>query len=282
MKYLASIFLLLVCLNSSSQDTTVVIKDCLKTTTIKYGSRTRTIEETLKCFWNDAIVTVDTIMKLDKNGGWSMCISTIKTKSGKTRSSRKTKSISHYIANQLKLDTLRKEEQEVPTWYWASRKAAKKKRRELKEAKDTTINIQAVLDSVNSLRAKGCKCGDKNMIPVTDLKWSNELETIAFLHAKDMFQRKFYSHITPDNVDLEQRFKNYGYSSYAFGENIAAGNRDEFHAFVAWKKSPGHCQNMMRKHYKYIGIARYRDKYCMVLSSDLRKTSSHKKIFSPH
>ena len=119
--------------------------------------------------------------------------------------------------------------------------------------------LSQLLDLVNDLRQKGCKCGSNQMPPVSRLSWNNDLEDAALRHAHDMKTRNFFDHTGSDGSDISSRVTATGYNWQTVGENIAWGYRDISAVFQGWKDSPGHCRNMMNKHFQHMGTARVDD-----------------------
>ena len=118
------------------------------------------------------------------------------------------------------------------------------------------VNKSLLLQLVNDVRKKGCKCGDTYYYPTTPLTWNTQLETAAYNHSKDMYQKKYFSHRAPDGSNGGVRIDRVGYQWKAFAENIAAGYATEKAVVEGWIKSPGHCKNIMGKAYKEMGVAR--------------------------
>ncbi len=119
-----------------------------------------------------------------------------------------------------------------------------------------SVNKSLLLQLVNDVRKKGCKCGDTYYYPAGTLTWNSQLETAAYNHSKDMYQNKYFSHVAPDGSNGGVRIKRAGYKWMAFGENIATGYPNEKAVVEGWIKSPGHCKNIMGKAYKEMGVAR--------------------------
>jgi uncharacterized protein YkwD len=116
------------------------------------------------------------------------------------------------------------------------------------------------LNRINQLRASGCKCGSTFMPPTTALTWNNFLENSAFNHARDMARRKYFSHTSPSGKTIKNRLEEAGYTlsnlrSYAYGENIAAGQKSISQVMDSWIKSEGHCKNIMNSKFREIGAA---------------------------
>lgn len=118
------------------------------------------------------------------------------------------------------------------------------------------VNKPLLLQMVNDLRAKGCKCGDTYYPPAPPVTWNVQLETAASLHANDMYQRNYFSHLGSDGSNGGLRIDRAGYKWIAYGENIAFGYTSEKLAVEGWTASPMHCKNMMDKAYKEMGVAR--------------------------
>ena len=121
----------------------------------------------------------------------------------------------------------------------------------------TVVNKTALLQFVNEIRQKGCKCGDTYYPPVAAVTWNEQLAQAAFNHSEDMYRKKYFAHIAPDGSNGGKRIERVGYKWMAFGENIAAGYRNEKEVVRGWVESPGHCKNIMSKLFKEMGVARY-------------------------
>ncbi len=116
------------------------------------------------------------------------------------------------------------------------------------------------LSRINGLRQRGCNCGKLYMPPVGPVSWNTELETAAYWHAKDMVEKKYFSHVSLDGRKLMDRvsatgYSTSGYKSYSIGENIAQGQRSIKEVMDAWVKSEAHCKNLMAPAFKDMGVA---------------------------
>ena len=116
------------------------------------------------------------------------------------------------------------------------------------------------LTRVNNVRKSGCKCGRFYMPPVEPLSWNGLLESSAFAHAQDMHRRRYFAHTSLSGKTIKNRLEEAGYTltgmrSYAFGENIALGQKSIDQVMKSWLKSEGHCKNIMNKNFKEIGVA---------------------------
>jgi uncharacterized protein YkwD len=121
----------------------------------------------------------------------------------------------------------------------------------------TSVNKTILLQLVNDVRKKGCKCGDTYYGPAPAVKWNDQLASAATSHSENMYKNKFFAHLAPDGSNGGVRIKRAGYPWMAFGENIAAGYSTEKEVVKGWIESPGHCKNIMRKLYKEMGVGRY-------------------------
>lgn len=115
---------------------------------------------------------------------------------------------------------------------------------------------EELLLEVNYLRITGCKCGEIWMPAVKPLKWNAVLESASARHVKDMVKQKRLNHTGSDGSDVATRVTDAGYNWSAVGENIAKGYASEKAVIAAWKKSPGHCKNIMKAAYTEMGVAR--------------------------
>ncbi|MEJ7692714.1 CAP domain-containing protein [Daejeonella sp.] len=116
------------------------------------------------------------------------------------------------------------------------------------------------LTRINNVRTAGCKCGKTYMPPVEPLSWNSLLERSAYGHALDMSTRRYFNHTSLSGKTIKNRLEEAGYNltgmrTYAFGENIAAGQKSIDQVMTSWLKSEGHCKNIMSPHFKEIGVA---------------------------
>ena len=90
---------------------------------------------------------------------------------------------------------------------------------------------------------------------VGELSMNNTLVTIALSHSKDMHNRNYFSHTTPEGVTFPQRLQGAGFTSG--GENLYYAGISKFPAnepVAAWLQSSGHRRNMLYSGFKQIGI----------------------------
>jgi uncharacterized protein YkwD len=116
-----------------------------------------------------------------------------------------------------------------------------------------------VLRLSNLQRQAGAVCGGASYPPVPALTVDPALRCAARLHAKDMQDRDYFSHTTPDGVTFDQRITQAGYRWRTIGENIAAGYRTPQAVVQGWMQSTGHCQNVMNGTFTQLGVGFYDD-----------------------
>ena len=92
------------------------------------------------------------------------------------------------------------------------------------------------------------------------LKVSPTLSQAARWMAIDLSTKKYFAHNDSTGRSTQTRIADCGYGGPA-GENLAAGSEWDTatEAMTAWKASPSHNENMLRKDYVAVGIARRYD-----------------------
>ena len=121
-----------------------------------------------------------------------------------------------------------------------------------------TVEKEAILHEVNTLRAKGCYCGGKYQEPVAPVKWNSTLYKSALSHAREMSRYNFFSHFSRDGKDIGDRLSAFGYPWRVVGENIAEGQKNFPQAMEDWIKSETHCKMLMDKRVDEMGVARHK------------------------
>lgn len=91
---------------------------------------------------------------------------------------------------------------------------------------------------------------------VASLVLDARLTAFALAHARDMAERGYFSHTTPDGKTFSTRLREAGISGPA-GENIA-GNFSAAGAVQAWLNSSGHRANMLNGTFRRLGVGVYR------------------------
>jgi uncharacterized protein YkwD len=115
------------------------------------------------------------------------------------------------------------------------------------------------------------------MPAVRPLRADRTLQRTARRHARDMKRAARMTHYSPP----ESRFYPQGASPIAravaegyptryVGENVAMGYPRPAAVVRAWRRSPGHCVNMMRPAYRQVGAARVGAYWALVMGSRRR------------
>jgi uncharacterized protein YkwD len=92
------------------------------------------------------------------------------------------------------------------------------------------------------------------------LRENGLLAAAALEHSRDMVQRRYFEHTSPDGRSVGDRLRAIGYSrgvSASAGENIAYGfGADSTPAAIVqiWMESPGHRADILRPAFTEIGI----------------------------
>ena len=118
------------------------------------------------------------------------------------------------------------------------------------------LDIDLILELVNSHRAAGATCGTDNLSPASAVVWNDDLANAALDHSNDMEQNDYFSHTGLDGSSFSDRVARTDYSGNASGENIAWGYPNEGAVIQGWMESQGHCINIMNSNITEIGIAR--------------------------
>lgn len=85
------------------------------------------------------------------------------------------------------------------------------------------------------------------------LIWDPELVAPARAHARDMWQRKYFSHISPEGKDVGDRMKEFDLNYFIVGENLALAPTLET-AHEGLMNSPGHKANILEQRFGRVGI----------------------------
>lgn len=87
------------------------------------------------------------------------------------------------------------------------------------------------------------------------LKVNELLNAAAQLKAKDMLERQYWAHNSPDGVEPWFFFKKAGYAYQSAGENLARDFMNTSDMLTAWMSSPTHKANILQPKYEEIGVA---------------------------
>lgn len=147
----------------------------------------------------------------------------------------------------------------------------------LEERKPPSAADAATLKQINAYRAQGANCGGLVMEPAEPLVWNDALARAAQGHVQYLARIGDLTHTGADGSSVGQRMTAQGFVWGAAGENAAAGKDSVPATLAQWMSSPGHCRNMMGKHFREVAVARqdnpgstYKHYWVMVLGTPMR------------
>lgn len=108
--------------------------------------------------------------------------------------------------------------------------------------------VQRVLELTNQFRAQN---------GVAPLQLNQELNAAALNHSTNMALQDFFSHTGKDGSSAGDRMRQVGYTSNAWGENIAAGYTTPEQVVQGWINSPGHRANLLNSRFTELGVGYY-------------------------
>jgi uncharacterized protein YkwD len=124
--------------------------------------------------------------------------------------------------------------------------------RDLEFEANPAVVRQALLCEIDRVRGRR---------DVRDLRASGLLHVAASRHAADMFERRYFSHVSPGGGDLGDRVRRAGFAragcSWAVGEVLSwgAGERTTAAGTVrAWLGSPSHRRILVSRRYGQVGL----------------------------
>lgn len=118
-----------------------------------------------------------------------------------------------------------------------------------------SVQAQEALRRINAARAAGQRCGWRSLPPAPPLRWDATLQTVAARHSRDMAQRNYFDHRSPEGRTVAERVSATAYKYFVVGENLAGGDRNVGSAVQGWIDSPDHCANMMDPRFRDVAVA---------------------------
>jgi len=115
------------------------------------------------------------------------------------------------------------------------------------EIRELTIDEVAESGMLNLVNEERKKEG------VGELVWRGEVVPIARLHARDMWERKYFSHYSPEGESVGDRLDSNGVSYFLAGENLALAPTLRT-AHTGLMNSEGHRKNILDSRFKRVGI----------------------------
>ena len=136
---------------------------------------------------------------------------------------------------------------------------------------EKTGSVEAdFLKLVNKARSEGRKCGTQYFAAANPVNWNINLEKAAYLHSKDMFENKYFSHVSKNGVEPSARILAQNYFFKSFAENIYAASGftpTPEEIIKQWVNSPAHCANIMTPDFKDMGIGAYQNHWTQLFGS---------------
>ena len=108
---------------------------------------------------------------------------------------------------------------------------------------------RAVLDLLNAERARR-GLGRLTLDPAAS--------AAARAHSRDMCERRYFSHVSPEGKQPWDRLRGAGARFGTAAENIAVGYRTPAQVHRGWLDSPGHRRNRLHPHYTRAGVGVHR------------------------
>lgn len=94
---------------------------------------------------------------------------------------------------------------------------------------------------------------ERRKLAIQELTWSPNLVPVARSHAKDMWERSYFSHYSPEGKDVGDRLNEVGVKYSFAGENLALAPTVGT-AHTGLMNSQGHRENILEPRFKRIGI----------------------------
>jgi len=119
-------------------------------------------------------------------------------------------------------------------------------------AKIEAGNAQQIFDYTNVIRSRH---------HLKSFIWEGDVANIAYQHSKDMSENHYFSHTSPTNGEVMDRFKKENVSFRLAGENIAAKYIDGIASVEGWLNSEGHRVNLLHEEFTHLGVGVFQEHY---------------------
>ncbi|MGJ8588609.1 MAG: CAP domain-containing protein [Yoonia sp.] len=134
-----------------------------------------------------------------------------------------------------------------------------------------------VVQSVNAVRSSSDRTFAGMLNSVRAVNGADPVSYNALLydaakgHADDMFAQDYFSHVSLDGRELDDRVNATGYEWRRIGENIGQGQSDEEEILLGWVTSSGHQANNIHPDFEDFGLAKAgsgADQYWVLVLAD--------------
>lgn len=123
-----------------------------------------------------------------------------------------------------------------------------------KEAVPLKVDKVALsVDEASETQMFGLVNGERAKRGIAELTWSPDIVVVARAHAKDMWQRKYFGHVSPEGKDVGDRLDGAGIKYFLAGENLALAPTVTT-AMNGLMNSEGHRANILEPKFKEVGI----------------------------
>ncbi len=123
-----------------------------------------------------------------------------------------------------------------------------------KEAIAITIEKREIkIDSTSETEMFRLVNEERRKQGIKELMWSPEIVAVARVHAKDMWERKYFGHYSPEGQDVGDRLDKAGIDYHLAGENLALAPTVST-AHRGLMNSEGHRANVLEPKFRKVGI----------------------------
>ena len=114
-------------------------------------------------------------------------------------------------------------------------------------SRELSVDEESELALLNLVNAEGRKRG------IAELTWRNEVVSVARAHAKDMWKREYFGHVSPDGEDVVARMETEDVNFSVVGENLALAPTLQT-AHNGLMNSEGHRANILETEFNRLGV----------------------------
>ena len=112
--------------------------------------------------------------------------------------------------------------------------------------RSSAISAAAILDEMNQHRRR---------YGLAPLSLNGKLSLAASDRVRDMFDQRYFDHVSPDGTQPFVWARHRGYRYSIIGENLAVGQRSAREVVNGWMSSPGHRANILGSSFRDCGLA---------------------------
>jgi uncharacterized protein YkwD len=107
---------------------------------------------------------------------------------------------------------------------------------------------------------------ERRRLGLNELQMDLRLNDVAHRHARDMYERNYFDHDSPEGRSVFDRLVEAKARFMSAGENIAWGQRSAQEVMDAWMDSPGHRANILQPRYRRIGVGLWKNRWVQVFT----------------